>query len=100
MLESRRADGYQITPEYSPRYAKFKGFEFPNLYLTGAFQGDMFFMTEGKDFFITSSDDKMPALVDRYSEKIFGIPVTRQDEAQQIAHDSLARIYNKEVLNG
>jgi len=100
MLESKRSDEATITPRYSPNYAKRKGFQNPNLKLTGDFQDDMFFQTDGREFFITSSDVKMPWLVDRYSEKIFGIAKSKAHIAQAIALSSLARLYNKFVLNG
>lgn len=100
MLESKRSDEATITPRYSPNYAKRKGFSNPNLKLKGDFQADMFFQTDGREFFITSSDDKMPWLVDRYSEKIFGIAPSKAHIGQEIALSSIARIWNKFVLNG
>lgn len=100
MLDSLRSDDRAITPEYSPKYAKRKGFEFPNLYDKGDFQSDMFLVNDGREFFITSADSKNPMLIEKYSDKIFGIPKSKQSIAQNISLSSLARIYNKFVLNG
>lgn len=100
MLDSLRSDNKVITPEYTPKTAKRKGFEFPNLFDTGDFQGDVFFISDGVDYFLTSGDWKTPLLIDKYTDKIFGIPDQRIPQAQQIALSSLARIYNQEVLNG
>ena len=99
MALSIRSDDHAITPLYSPAYAKKKGFTHPDLKVKGDFQDDMFFQTDGREFFITSSDVKMPWLVDHYSEKLFGIAPVRQQKAQGIALSSLARLYNKMVLD-
>jgi hypothetical protein len=99
MLAGKKSDDNAILPKYSPAYAKKKGFTTPNLKLTGAFQGDMFFQTDGREFFVTSSDEKMEQLTDRYGDMIFGIPKSRLKVAQELALGSLARLYNRFVLN-
>ena len=100
MQDSKRADDATITPKYSPKYAAFKGFPNPNLKLTGMFHKRMYFATTGKMFFLSSEDEKMPGLVDRYSEKIFGIAPSRQSKGQETAQNAIVKLYNREVLNG
>lgn len=100
MQESKRADDQLITPKYSPGYAKFKGFQNPNLKLTGAFHEFMTFLTDGRMFQISSDDEKTGKLTGKYGLKIFGIAPSKQDKAQQISLSSLARVWNKFVLNG
>jgi hypothetical protein len=60
----------------------------------------MYFATTGKMFFLSSEDEKMPSLVDRYSEKIFGIAPSRLSRGQETAQNAIAQLYNREVLNG
>lgn len=100
MMVSMRADGKLIQPEYSESYAKKKGHEFPDLFLTGDFQGSMFFVTDGVEFFLTSNDEKTNSLTDRYGENIFGIAPDNQPAARSLSLRALARLYNKMVLNG
>lgn len=103
MLDSLQPSGKPIFPYYSDRYAKRKGFPYPNLYDKGDFQNDMFLLAQGEEFFISSADEKNPMLVERYeagSNKIFGVPENKIDKARSIALSSLARVYNKFVLNG
>lgn len=100
MQDSKRADDATITPPYSRGYAAMKGFSNPNLRLTGDFHEAMFFATDGDMFFLSSTDPKMPMLIDKYSEKIFGIAPSRQDAGQQIALQAVSKLYNKYVLNG
>lgn len=99
MQESKRADDELITPKYSPGYAKFKGFQNPNLKLTGAFHRFMTFITDGRQFFFSSDDEKTPKLTGKYSMKIFGIAPSKQDKARQISLSSLARLWKKFVMN-
>ncbi len=101
MLNSMKSDGGRIEPAYrSQAYANMKGRNYPDLKLTGAFQGDMSFFTDGEEFFLTSNDPKMRELVDKYSLKIFGIAPLYRPLAQGRALSSIARIWNKFVLNG
>jgi len=98
MLDKKRADGKTIVPKYSLSYAKFKGFNNPNLKLTGDFQKDMFLETNGNQFFINSKDGKALKLIIRYSEKIFGISPKNRPKAQRISLKELSRIYYKRLL--
>jgi hypothetical protein len=98
MQESKRSDDELITPKYSPGYAKFKGFQNPNLKLTSAFHRFMTFVTDGRMFQISSDDEKTAKLTGKYSPKIFGIAPSKQGKAQGISLSSLARTFNKFVL--
>ncbi|TRZ51259.1 hypothetical protein D4R99_04620 [bacterium] len=101
MLNSMKSDGGRIEPAYrSQAYADKKGRNYPDLKLTGAFQGDMSFFTDGEEFFLTSNDPKMPKLVDKYTLKIFGIAPIYRPLAQGRALSTIARMFNKYVLNG
>ena len=99
MQDSKRADDATITPKYSPGYAAFKGFSNPNLKLTGSFHKRMFFATDGRTFFLSSDDEKMPSLVGRYSDTIFGIAPSRKEKGQAVALGAVSELYNKMVLN-
>lgn len=86
---SMSKEGKAITPEYSPSYAKYKGFEHPDLKDTGAFHEAAFLsVDENKgEFFIGSEDEKTPMLLARYErsdQTIFGIPESDQPEAKKL----------------
>jgi hypothetical protein len=99
MNVSMLSDGGRIEPPYrSAKYAKDKGRNYPDLKLTGAFQADMFFITDGEEFFLSSADEKTTKLVDKYGPKIFGIAPYYQPQAQRLALSSIARRFNKFVL--
>ena len=101
MLRGKRSDEQKIVPKYSKRYAKRKGFTTPNLKLEGDFQDDMdLIVNENQgEVVITSFDYKNPFLVNRYTDKIFGIPKTKQQTARTWTLGQLARLYNRLVLN-
>jgi hypothetical protein len=102
MLDSLQPSGKPIFPFYSPSYAKKKGFPYPNLFVTGDFQNDMFMVVQDKEFFLTSGDWKNPLLTEKYERsgnKIFGIPKEKEKQAQEISLSSLSQIYNRFVLN-
>ena len=102
MLSGERADGQVITPMYSPKYAVFKGFNVPNLKLTGDFQDDMILTVNENDqtFDITSFDPKTNDLIDRYTGKIFGIAPENRPRARYLVLNQLVILYNTRVLNG
>ena len=101
MLTSKRADGAPITPLYSKPYARKKGFNKPNLYVSGEFQSEMFLHVNENEgtFFISSFDEKMKYLIKMYSQKIFGIAPKDLPEAQKISVDQLRAIYYLYVFN-
>lgn len=73
--------GNPITPEYrSELYADFKksiGSKAPegtpNLKLTGSFYDGINVQLNGMEYFISSTDGKMPDLVEKYGDDIFGL---------------------------
>lgn len=85
------------SPRYSPRYAKFKGYDRPDLILTGSFHREMdIIFNEPDQYFLTSFDEKTAELVDMYTEEIFGI----QDKAtaKAITSQALGKRYKAIVL--
>lgn len=99
LQDSKRSDDATITPPYSRGYAAVKGFRDPNLKLTGDFHEAIFFATDGDTFFLSSTDPKMPMLVDRYSDAIFGIAPSRREDGKQVALEAVSKLYNEYVLN-
>jgi hypothetical protein len=65
--------GKQIEPEYSPSYANFKGFDIPDLNLTGAFRRGWDVVVDDKELLFGSNDEKTKRLVDKYTVEIFGL---------------------------
>jgi hypothetical protein len=84
MLASKKADGSPILPLYSPKYAKQKGFQEPNLKLTGAFQDNIIVDVKTDIFQIDSTDDKSTKLKSKYGEDIFGLTDTSLDAIREI----------------
>jgi len=99
MLNHKLKTEAPIKPDYSPSYAKFKGFNTPNLKLTGDFQNDMYLSTNGKEYSISSNDHKTWKLINKYTRNIFGIPKSKEPKARNKVIKSLRRIYYKKLLN-
>lgn len=73
-LQQGKTSGNQkITPEYSPKYAEFKGFRTPNLYLTGEFYSEFVLQEQSGVFHFGSADWKSQILIDKYGIEIFGL---------------------------
>lgn len=101
MNNSMLSTGGRIEPPYrSQAYANKKGRNYPDLKLTGDFQSEISFFTDGEEFFLTSNDEKTPKLVAKYSDKIFGITPIYRPLATGRALAGIAKRYNKFVLNG
>jgi len=73
IFAGRRSDDTSIVPPYSPIYAKKKGKKTPDLYDTGAFQNAIFADIREDFVAIGSADSKTQKLIEKYSEKIFGL---------------------------
>jgi len=93
------AEGKTIGAYRSVSYAKFKKemgskapYRVPDLLLTGAFQRDMILEVDEKDYFITSTDDKTDSLIEKYSDKIFGIGPDSKVQAQSLNTKKLAEL--------
>ena len=99
MLNSKDSMDELIVPEYRKRYARFKGFPNPNLKLRGDFQDSMFMITNENEgtYFISSFDPKMPLLVARYGEPIFGIAPSNENKASSEASNNMFNNYVDEV---
>ena len=102
MNEGLRSDGKKIVPEYSPNYAKLKGFKTPNLKLTGDFHSGVFVERKGDKLLFDSSDEKTDKLESQYTENIFGIaPKNEQKAADEMDEDVLKEVetqLNKGIL--
>jgi hypothetical protein len=98
LKQSKLKTGGQILPLYSRQYAMFKGFEKPDLRLSGDFYGAMFLKVTPKEYTISSLDPKTLKLEGRYSPDIFGISKENEPFAQKITTSLIGDIYKKEVL--
>jgi hypothetical protein len=81
MVDGEDSKDNENTPSYfGASYAKFKnrlnpraGLGTPDLRLTGKFHAMMKFFKKGKNYLITSKDDKTGELVNKYGKDIFGL---------------------------
>jgi hypothetical protein len=73
LSRGKTAEGNDITPEYSDRYAEYKGFSTPDLYLTGDFYSEFVLQEQTGTFHFGSADWKSPILIDKYGIEIFGL---------------------------
>jgi len=99
-----RADGKVIinvktgSDEYSPSYAKYKGFKKPiNLKDKGDFYRGIFVDVRTNTVVIDSADEKTQSLLDRYGEKIFGLDA---ENAAIYSNEYMAPAAIKLVNNG
>ena len=69
-----------IKPFYSDPYAKFKGFDIPDLKLTGAFRNDWDVVLNDKELLFGSNNEKAGFLSGRYSEDIYGLNAANADK--------------------
>ena len=83
----------------SPAYAKKTGKKKPNLFVDGAFQGEMFLETNENDgtYFVDSFWDKTKYLIDMYTNDIFGIPKPNMGKAIEVASKSMFDFYKNLV---
>lgn len=93
-LVHRSTGSEYLTHLYAIRTGKMK----PNLYLTGAFQRDMFLEVNENDltWFIDSYDQKSGILTDNYTPKIFG--VEDKDRAKRLTSIEFKQLYERTVL--
>lgn len=80
IVSGKRSDGENIfnletgSDEYSPQYAKRKGFKKPiNLRDTGDFTDSIFMDVRDEELIIDSADEKSGMLQKRYGDQIFGL---------------------------
>jgi len=93
--EHKTAKDQFIIPKYSKNYAKRKGFTTPDLYVTGLMFKEMTIESKGQQFTINSGVDYAPGLIEKYSSDIFGIAISKRDQAKQITTRELADQYKK-----
>ncbi len=99
MLNSKDSNDELIEPEYSENYRRFKGFPNPNLKVSGDFHEGTFLITNENEgtYFMSSFDHKMPLLVARYGEPIFGIAPSNESKATREASKNMFNNYVREV---
>ncbi len=85
--------------KYTPDYARKKGYQYPDLKVTGHFRNEMdIIYTEPKDYFLTSYAAVSKHLMKMYTPNIFGISVKNQKTAQGITTNLLSIKYKRLVL--
>jgi hypothetical protein len=92
--------GKKITPDYSPGYAKFKGFKTPNLKLEGDFHSGIFVDRKGEFLIFDSTDYKTPKLEGKYSSDIFGIAPKNEQRAADEIDETLLKDLDNEYSKG
>ncbi|HAT75503.1 MAG TPA: hypothetical protein DCS19_01335 [Flavobacterium sp.] len=99
MLNSKDADDKQLIHSrtgrstLSKQYARRMGKTYPNLFVSGAFQGKMIFtMPSEKEYFISSKDYKTKWLAGAYG-KIFGVAPNNQPKTQKINDSAIINDY-------
>lgn len=65
--------GNPIRPEYTPKYAKFKGFSTPNLKRTGAFHRSVFADAVSDGIETGATDEKTGKLEAKYTKNILSL---------------------------
>ena len=83
-----------IIPEYSPAYAKKKGFTTPDLYVTGSFYRGIFARVNGAMIEFNSIDEKAKILEAKYGKFIYGLT---QDSKSSYALGALRPVLNKNL---
>jgi hypothetical protein len=86
MNVGQTGEGTPIRPAYSPSYAAFKGFQTPDLKLSGDFHKSIYATAERFGAGIGATDEKTESLVERYGEEILKLS------------DENADFFNKDIL--
>jgi hypothetical protein len=97
----KNAEGQTVGAYRSSAYAKFKKemgskapYRVPDLKLTGAFHKGFFLEVEDNDYYIQSTDEKAPALAEKY-DKIFGLTKESQQVAKEFNTRTLGKIFKQ-----
>lgn len=102
MRRGLNAEGQPIRPKYSEPYFKRKkrmGYSLdgtPDLYLTGEFQRQMDTTTNRGEYHLTSFDEKVKFLPERY-DKIFGLTPDNIEPARAKVTETFVSLYKKET---
>ena len=105
LREGRSAKGQLIRPSYSMGYRSRKArmasyrapFGTPDLFLTGAFQGDMDVVVENGEYDVISWDDKNAILQTMYDD-LFGLTAESIEKVRKIVTERFTRLL-KDKLN-
>lgn len=99
MEQGLASTGKNITPKYSPKYARFKGFTTPNLKVTGDYHSSIDVERKGDRLLFFSKDagsDKVNFLDEHYDNNQYGIA----PQNEQIAADEIEPSLFKKVQKG
>jgi RecB family endonuclease NucS len=94
--QSKTSKGTPILPKYSEAYAIKKGFDDPDLFLTGKWRSEIEMIIESGEFDIVSFDEKSQWLVTRY-ENLLGLNQNSKDTARPFITGTFARLYKNEL---
>ena len=106
LLKSKLSNDASISPAYRKSYSNWKRFNYPgsfgdgkpNMFLTGDMFDNMELVSDGVNYEIESLVSYSANLIDKYSDKIFGVAPSNQDKAYAITTPLLAQKYNTLVL--
>lgn len=100
LQDSKLATGKSITPLYSNPYAKKKGFEEPDLFVTGGMYNEMDVIVNENDntYFITSFAAWTKYLIKMYGNDIFGIMPKNISKALKLTIPKLSKLWYRLVV--
>lgn len=99
--EHKTTKDQPIRPKYSKGYAALKGFDTPDIYLTGELQKTMIIeATKDRQFYVRPTVEYGFKIIEQYGEEIFGIAKSKLTRAKQITTALLSKIYKQSVFNG
>ncbi len=104
MLSSKGADDRALinnrtgNPKLSKQYARRQRKEYPNIYVNGDYQKDMFIEITNKDKYLISSRHKLVEYLPVQYENLHGIAPSNRDEAYKITTPAIAEHMRKKVF--
>jgi hypothetical protein len=96
-------DGDKMNPNYSPNYAKFKGFRVPDLKVSGDYHSSISVKrVKDKTMYYSKDDssDKVKFLESYYRNIQYGIAPQNEQKAVDEIESDLAKRFNKVLKNG
>ena len=94
-------DGKKIKPEYSNKYAQFKGFKTPNLKVTGDYHSSIYVEQKNDRMLFDSNDtdtDKRIFLDNHYNNSQYGVaPQNEQEAADYIDSDNFIKTIDYDI---
>jgi hypothetical protein len=96
---NKNADGKKITPDYSPGYARMKGYKKVDGYLTGDMYREMFTTVDENKYTynLTSGSESAGYFAWRYTDIVFGISPANLKPAQKYYTNLLALEYKRRM---